>query len=977
MKKKLIATDENVMAFKEEKENLKNVQQKISSFIESEQYKLEKLQQDINGLYVAVNEDREDKLELIEHKDKMVYYINKYKSFISTPYFGRFDVSCNDGETETFFIGKESLGKGSEIIILDWRSPLGNTFYNKREHKFVVNGNDYELFLRRAIDIKNSKLVSVKTEYDAINLSLEGEVIDPFLISVLKDKRRNYKLTDIIQTIQENQNKIIRKPLNESFIVQGCAGSGKTMILLHRLSYIAFNNPNINFGKFCVLTPNEYFNIHVDELSKALGLDKIKRYTVEAFYFELIQSLSKPSEKSKTIDKTNSSLKSERILNKKMLSFIYSNEFYYSFIIEYKNRSNEAIHSLNDNMTIDILRKFKNIPDIKEIDFSSYQIIYSSLKDTIDKQAAYRRSMDIFNELLTKHNNAQNELEKRKNVLTKERENLIQTIVKHITELIDKDTKNLDEIVNYRKKVDIINNDKLNASKQVKSTEDLLGFSKTTISHEFLTTSNEEVAILIRNECSDEISYLEELQKKNDSIAFYNFGKRNRIRLEIEAALERLLNRANDVVKEIADNKTNELDALRIKIAMLDDLINMEINKIVELLRENKVYSSLISTFKLCEKIISTDEYPNLNMKLSPSDKEILSEYTNAYNQAFQQYSESKVSAEACEAELNRNLEDIQKIKNSEILSEDIDALTQALNIIEQFNPTNMLKHLDNKMASIYKRFDQTYSNNVKYKHMLFVKLLLYMLYYGSANNIGYYINVDEAQDLSPSEYMLLKRILGNKTVFNLYGDVNQSIYEYKGISDWDEISEIITKNVYFLNENYRNTIEITNYCNKEFSAEVIAVGLSGNKVKCENLNDALTIIKEIHANNPEIRTAIIYKQGLSELREEIEKKLKNNAAFDIIEQKSISVITVEEAKGLEFDAVLVIKNDMTVNEQYISFTRALDNLIVSKLEQPLLVLSDVEQISGETRLEQLESLHIDEVVSNSTIMEGNSKSYN
>ncbi len=47
-----------------------------------------------------------------------------------------------------------------------------------------------------------------------------------------------------------------------------------------------------------------------------------------------------------------------------------------------------------------------------------------------------------------------------------------------------------------------------------------------------------------------------------------------------------------------------------------------------------------------------------------------------------------------------------------------------------------------------------------------------------------------------------------------------------------------------------------------------------------------------------------------------------------------VSVITIEEAKGLEFDAVLVVDNYMNINEKYVAYTRALDNLIITTLLQ-------------------------------------------
>ena len=56
---------------------------------------------------------------------------------------------------------------------------------------------------------------------------------DPFLIQVLKLRKKQHSLVDIIATIQENQNAIVDENINQNIVVQGCAGSGKTMVLLH------------------------------------------------------------------------------------------------------------------------------------------------------------------------------------------------------------------------------------------------------------------------------------------------------------------------------------------------------------------------------------------------------------------------------------------------------------------------------------------------------------------------------------------------------------------------------------------------------------------------------------------------------------------------------------------------------------------------------------------------------------------------
>ena len=192
-------------------------------------------------------------------------------------------------------------------------------------------------------------------------------------------------------------------------------------------------------------------------------------------------------------------------------------------------------------------------------------------------------------------------------------------------------------------------------------------------------------------------------------------------------------------------------------------------------------------------------------------------------------------------------------------------------------------------------------------------------------------MNIDEAQDFAPTELKLLKAALGNRVVFNLYGDVNQAIYEYKGIMDWSDLQELTSNSVYHLNENYRNTLEITDYCNTEFEADVTAVGLSGAPVRQLAIEKACAALNSLHSANPSMRCAVIYKRGVEGLLEELIPLLPSiHVGYLSNNTTAISCLTVEECKGLEFDAALVVTNEMSVNEKYIAFTRALDHLILT-----------------------------------------------
>jgi len=205
-------------------------------------------------------------------------------------------------------------------------------------------------------------------------------------------------------------------------------------------------------------------------------------------------------------------------------------------------------------------------------------------------------------------------------------------------------------------------------------------------------------------------------------------------------------------------------------------------------------------------------------------------------------------------------------------------------------------------------------------------------LYYSGTGSIHNFINIDEAQDIAVTEYDLFKSVLGEKCIFNLYGDVNQLIYDYKGVSEWEDIAPIVHDRIYLLNENYRNTIQITEYCNSVFGAEVTAIGLKGNEVLESDLPTAISKMLVECEESIDSRFGIIYKRGVSGFKDTIESLINPELiSWDAVDPGRISVIPIEMAKGLEFEIVIVISNFMSDNEKYIAFTRALESLYVAE----------------------------------------------
>ncbi|WP_057912836.1 HelD family protein [Peribacillus muralis] len=194
------------------------------------------------------------------------------------PYFARVDFERNDGGSgEVLYFGKTSLyqRESQEQIIVDWRSPIANLYYEGRigEIEYEAEGETFSgnITLKRQLMIEQGVLEEVRD----IDLTTTDELLQESL-----SKSSSNRLTDIITTIQEEQNKIIRADLNKPIIVQGAAGSGKTTIALHRISYFIYHYKDMfDPRQLMILAPNRVFIDYISEALPELGVEKVKQFT--------------------------------------------------------------------------------------------------------------------------------------------------------------------------------------------------------------------------------------------------------------------------------------------------------------------------------------------------------------------------------------------------------------------------------------------------------------------------------------------------------------------------------------------------------------------------------------------------------------------------------------------------------------------------------------------------------------------------
>ena len=204
--------------------------------------------------------------------------LNILKRILDAPYFARIDYQMKGkSHKDVYYLGKTSLYEKDtqKPIIVDWRSPIANVYYDGRlgEVAYEVNEETIEgyLSLKRQFKIEKGKL----NHYQDIDLTTTDELLQQSLAG-----KADQRLSEIISTIQAEQNEIIRADLNRPIIVQGAAGSGKTTIALHRISYFIYNYARyFQPEQLMSIAPNNMFIGYIAEALPDLGVEKIRQTT--------------------------------------------------------------------------------------------------------------------------------------------------------------------------------------------------------------------------------------------------------------------------------------------------------------------------------------------------------------------------------------------------------------------------------------------------------------------------------------------------------------------------------------------------------------------------------------------------------------------------------------------------------------------------------------------------------------------------
>lgn len=269
---------------------------KKSEIIEAKKDVRENTEHGITSLYTS--DGFEALVELSQYinpvTDKIIDYeeeehkILLLEKMIKSPYFARIDFKFDDeDEFEKIYIGRSSLRKNSyqEMYVYDWRSPIASVFY-----RFMTGEAFYdapcgrvtgELNLKRQYEIKNGIL-----EYF---FDSDVQIVDEFLRQLLS-QNTTAKMKAIVETIQHEQDVVIRDMENDLLMVQGVAGSGKTSIALHRAAYLMYQGlqTKLSANNIMIISPNSILEQYISNVLPELGEDNVISSVFEDILSELL-----------------------------------------------------------------------------------------------------------------------------------------------------------------------------------------------------------------------------------------------------------------------------------------------------------------------------------------------------------------------------------------------------------------------------------------------------------------------------------------------------------------------------------------------------------------------------------------------------------------------------------------------------------------------------------------------------------------
>lgn len=202
------------------------------------------------------------------------------------PYFGRIDFrDSGSSKEESYYVGRVGITQtGKEPLVIDWRAPIASVYYEN-----AIGPCSYEVKGEGTFEIDLKRKRTYEIAEDRLIDFFDSDVVanDELLMKYL-GKSKKAVLGEIIGTIQKEQNAIIRKTPKKNLIVQGVAGSGKTTVAMHRISYILYNYDSFRPKDFYIIGSNRILLNYITSVLPDLDVYGVSQMTMEELFVRLL-----------------------------------------------------------------------------------------------------------------------------------------------------------------------------------------------------------------------------------------------------------------------------------------------------------------------------------------------------------------------------------------------------------------------------------------------------------------------------------------------------------------------------------------------------------------------------------------------------------------------------------------------------------------------------------------------------------------
>ena len=321
-------------------------------------------------------------------------YFKKLFRIKDNPYFASVVFEDEDKERYSVYLGLTYL-KDDDYgnIIYDWRSPICSLFYDFEVGPCAyaapggpVKGN---LIRKRQYKIQDRKFLSA---FDN-SMNIDDDLLQEVLATDSNDKMKN-----IVNTIQQEQNNVIRNVRDKTLIVSGIAGSGKTSVALHRIAFLLYKINNLTSNDVLIFSPNQIFTEYISNVLPELGEDNTLQTTFNDYLSSNITEFQEVEPFMDFIGK----FYSEKVSNPELIRYKQSDEIIndINLYIEDFVRKARVVRDFTENKIYTVYKddlndllhnRYNTLPFFERVDIIAEKLSESNYKGSTKKKPTYKK----------------------------------------------------------------------------------------------------------------------------------------------------------------------------------------------------------------------------------------------------------------------------------------------------------------------------------------------------------------------------------------------------------------------------------------------------------------------------------------------------------------------------------------------------------------------------------------------------------